>query len=146
MNLTILCHEDWARTGREETTRFSAGSYMGYEDVRRFYAPEQVCALIPRPQPEALYQPVTTSPVPVLIISDQADPQNPPENVASAKEHYPNSLALVAPGQGHGYTGFRLPGPDPGCFHRKRNDARIERGLPAAGTFAAVRCHAIGPS
>lgn len=106
MNLTILCHEDWARASREETTRFSAGSYMAYEDVRRFSVPEPVCALIPRPQPEALYQPVTTSPVPVLIISDQADPGNPPENVATAKEHYPNSLALVAPGQGHGYTGF----------------------------------------
>ncbi|MGA2490835.1 MAG: alpha/beta hydrolase, partial [Anaerolineales bacterium] len=31
MNLVILCHEDWARTRREETTQFSSGSYMGYE-------------------------------------------------------------------------------------------------------------------
>ncbi|HEX9028890.1 MAG TPA: alpha/beta hydrolase, partial [Anaerolineales bacterium] len=106
MNLTILCHEDWARTRRAETDRLSAGSYLGYADVRRYLAPDPVCALMPHPQPEALYQPVTTSPAAVLIISDEADPQNPPENVAGAPEHYPNSLRLVAPGQGHGYTGF----------------------------------------
>ena len=106
MNLTILCNEDWARLDREETSQYSEGSYLGYEDVRRYVAPEQVCALIPKPQPEALYQPLTTSPVPVLIFSNQADPQNPPENVATAKDHFPNSLTLVAPGQGHGYTGI----------------------------------------
>ena len=54
----------------------------------------------------ALYRPLTTSAAPVLIIDNQADPQNPPENVAGAKEHFPNSLTLIAPGQGHGYTGF----------------------------------------
>jgi hypothetical protein len=106
MNLTILCHEDWARTRPAETAQLSAGSYMGYEHVRRITVPEQICALIPRPQPAALYEPVTSSPVPVLIISNEADPQNPPENVAGAKDHYPNSLTLVAPGQGHGYSGF----------------------------------------
>jgi pimeloyl-ACP methyl ester carboxylesterase len=106
MNLNILCHEDWAKTRKEETERFSEGSYLGYADVRRYLAPEEVCDLMPQPQPEARYQPLTTSPVPVLIITNQADPQNPVENSAGAKEHYPNSLQLVAPGQGHGYTGF----------------------------------------
>jgi pimeloyl-ACP methyl ester carboxylesterase len=106
MNLTILCYEDWARTSPAETARFSQGSYLEYEDVRRFTVPEQVCAVLPHPQPAALYKPVTSSPVPALIISNQADPQNPPENVAGAKARYPNSLVVVAPGQGHGYTGF----------------------------------------
>jgi hypothetical protein len=106
MNLTILCNEDWAKIGREETIQFSAGAYTGYEDVRRLTVPEKVCPVIPLPQPDALYQPLTYSPVPVLIISKQADPQNPPENVASAKEHFPSSLGLVAPGQGHGFSGL----------------------------------------
>ena len=35
MNLIILCNEDWAKIGREESIQFSAGAYMGYEDVRR---------------------------------------------------------------------------------------------------------------
>ena len=106
MNLTILCHEDWAKTRPVETDRLSVGAYLGYADVRRMTVPEEVCAVIPRPQPKALYQAVTESQAPVLLISNQADPQNPPENVDGAKEVYPNSLTLIAPGQGHGYTGF----------------------------------------
>ncbi len=106
MNLNILCNEDWAKTRREETERYSEGSYLRYDDVRRYLAPEEICGLIPPPQPEALYQPLTNSTAPVLIITNQADPQNPVENAAGVKEHYPNGKQLVAPGQGHGYTGF----------------------------------------
>jgi pimeloyl-ACP methyl ester carboxylesterase len=106
MNLTILCHEDWAKLRPEETARSSERSYLTYADARRITVPEEVCASIPRPVPSALHKPLGTAPVPVLIISNEADPQNAPENVAGAKEHYPNSLVLVAPGQGHGYTGI----------------------------------------
>jgi hypothetical protein len=42
----------------------------------------------------------------VLFFNGEADPQNPPENVAGAKQRYPNSLSLVAPGQAHGFTGI----------------------------------------
>lgn len=37
--------------------------------------------------------------MPVLFVNGEADPQNRPENVAAAGEHYPASRALVAPGQ-----------------------------------------------
>lgn len=106
MNLTILCHEDWARLSPTETAQFSSESYLSYEDIRKFSVPEEVCAVIPRPQPSALYQTVKPSSKPVLLITNQADPQNPLENIADAKEHYPNSLTVVAPGQGHGYDGL----------------------------------------
>jgi pimeloyl-ACP methyl ester carboxylesterase len=106
MNMTILCHEDWARLRPTETAAFSSGSYLKYEDIRRFAVPEEACAAIPRPQPSALFREANSSPIPVLLISNEADPQNPPENVADAKEHYPNSLTAIAPGQGHGYTGL----------------------------------------
>lgn len=48
--------------------------------------------------------------MPVLFVNGEADPQNPPENVAAAGEHYPASRALVAPGQSHqeDTSGFRL--------------------------------------
>jgi pimeloyl-ACP methyl ester carboxylesterase len=105
MNLTILCHEDWARTRRAETDSQSAGSYLRYSDVRALTVPEDVCGVVPRPQPAALYGPVTGSAVPVLLVNGEADPQDPPANVAGAKQLYPNSLSLVAPGQSHGYTG-----------------------------------------
>ena len=106
MNMTILCHEEWASLRREQTAQLSAGSYLTYEDVRWYTVPEEICAVIPRPKAAALYEPVSGSDVPVLIITNEADPQNPLENVAEASKLYPNSLTLVAPGQGHGYTGI----------------------------------------
>jgi pimeloyl-ACP methyl ester carboxylesterase len=106
MNINILCHENWAKFRPMETAEYSSSSYLKYEDVRRFLVPAEFCAVMPTPPPAAMYQPVKSSPVPVLLISDGADPQNPPENVADATERYPNSLTVIAPGQGHGYTGL----------------------------------------
>jgi pimeloyl-ACP methyl ester carboxylesterase len=106
MNMTILCHEDWARLRPTETAQFSSGSYLNYEDIRRFTVPEELCAVMPRPESAALHRGENSSSIPVLLISNEADPQNPSENVADAKEHYPNSLTVVAPAQGHGYTGL----------------------------------------
>ena len=106
MNLTILCYEDWAKNRPAETTAASAGSYLTYDDVQALAVPANICALMPQPKAEALYGAVTTSSVPVLLFNGEADPQNPPENVAGAKQRYPNGLSLVAPGQAHGFTGI----------------------------------------
>jgi pimeloyl-ACP methyl ester carboxylesterase len=108
INLTILCHEDWAKIRQAETDALtlSSGSHLRYTDVRALTVPEEICAVMPRPQAAALYEPVTGSAAPVLFVNGEADPQDPPENVANAKRRYPNSLTLVAPGQAHGYTGI----------------------------------------
>ncbi len=106
MNLTILCYEDWAKMHPAETTSASSGSYLKYADIRALTVPEDICAAVPRPKAEALYGPVTGSAVPMLFFNGEADPQDPPENVAGAKQRYPNSLSLLAPGQAHGYTGI----------------------------------------
>ncbi len=106
MNLTILCNEEWAKMRPAEITAASAGSYLKYDDVRALTVPEDICAAMPQPKAEALYGPLTNSSVPVLFFNGEADPQDPPENVADAKQRYPNSLSLVAPGQAHGFTGI----------------------------------------
>ncbi|HJS29610.1 MAG TPA: alpha/beta hydrolase, partial [Anaerolineales bacterium] len=106
MNLTILCHEDWASIRPEETAAASAGSYLKYEDVRVLTVAEEICAEMPRPKTEALYGALTSSSVPVLFFNGEADPQDPPENVSGAEQRYPKSLSLVAPGQAHGFTGI----------------------------------------
>lgn len=106
MNLVILCHEDWAQIHQTDTDVFSESSYLDYADVRTLTLPEEICAVIPEPQPGALYAHTVGSPVSMLILNGEADPQDPPENVADAKKFYPNSVVLVAPGQGHGYTGI----------------------------------------
>jgi len=105
INLEILCYEDWAKTRPAETAALTSGSYLRYEDVRALTVPEEICAVMPPPQPEALYGPSTHSSVAVLLVNGELDPQDPPENVAEAQQIYPNSLTLVAPGQAHGYTG-----------------------------------------
>jgi pimeloyl-ACP methyl ester carboxylesterase len=106
MNLTILCFEDWAKDRPAETTAASASSYLTYDDIQALAVPANICAEMPRPKAEALYGPLTSSSVPILFFNGAADPQNPPENVANAKQRYPNSLVLVAPGQAHGFTGI----------------------------------------
>jgi pimeloyl-ACP methyl ester carboxylesterase len=106
MNLTILCSEDWAKDRPAETTAASAGSYLTYGDIQALAVPASICAVMPQPKAEALYGPITNSSVPVLFFNGEADPQDPPENVAGAKQRYPNSLSLAAPGQAHGFTGI----------------------------------------
>lgn len=106
MNLTILCYEDWARIRPLETSKATATSYLTYEDIRALTVPENICAEMPQPRREAFYGPLTNSSVPILFFSGEADPQDPPENVANAKQRYPNSLSLIAPGQAHGFTGI----------------------------------------
>jgi pimeloyl-ACP methyl ester carboxylesterase len=106
MNLTILCYEDWAKDRPAETIAASARSYLTYDDIQALAVPANICAVMPQPKAEALYGPLANSSVPVLLFNGEADPQNPPENVAGAKQRYPNSLSLVAPGQAHGFTGI----------------------------------------
>jgi pimeloyl-ACP methyl ester carboxylesterase len=107
MNLTILCYEDWAKMRPDEIARASAASYLKYEDVRALTVPEEICAALPPPETEALdYGPLMNSPVPILFFNGELDPQDPPQNVASARGRYPDSLTLVAPGQAHGFTGI----------------------------------------
>ena len=96
-----------ARLRRSEMADTSAGSYLTYEAVRKLVAPEDVCAAMPRPKEAAIYGPLRNSSVPILFINGDADPQDPPENVARARERYPNSLSVTAPGQSHGFTGLR---------------------------------------
>ena len=107
MNLTILCYEDWAKMRPEEIVKASSGSYLTYDDVRALTVPEEMCAAMPPPKEEALdYGPLKHSSVPIVFFNGESDPQDPPEHVAGAKERYPNSLTLIAPGQAHGFTGI----------------------------------------
>ena len=138
MNLTILCHEDWARMRREETAQFSTGSYMGYEDVRRFSGAGASMRADPPPAAGSAL------PAGDHLSRSRPDHQQPGRPAKPAGECRLRKRPLPEqPGAGCSRTGsrlygFHLPGSDPGGFHRKRNDARIERGLPAAGIPAAV--------
>ena len=103
MELTILCSESQERLTRAETD--TAGSYLSYDDVRALTVPEDVCRAVPQPPPAALYTPPVPVDVPVLLLNGDADPQDPPDNVAGAQRLFPDSLALTVPYEGHHYAG-----------------------------------------
>jgi pimeloyl-ACP methyl ester carboxylesterase len=87
----------------DEVARNGQNSYRGEVDLEQARSIAQTCALLPKPEPEALYGPTQKSDVPVLVLNAEEDPQNPPENVAKTAEVYPNSKVLVEPYRGH-YT------------------------------------------
>jgi pimeloyl-ACP methyl ester carboxylesterase len=105
MNLTILCHEPWARLDAAATTTAGAGSYLSYTDVRALTVPERLCAVVPRPAAAALYAPPAPVSVPMLFINGDADPQDPPANVASADRTYTDSVTITAVGESHQFAG-----------------------------------------
>jgi pimeloyl-ACP methyl ester carboxylesterase len=63
---------------------------------------EKICALWPVTEVAADFKAPVSSDVPVLLLSGEADPVTPPFNGDQAARTLPNSLHLVASGQGHG--------------------------------------------
>jgi pimeloyl-ACP methyl ester carboxylesterase len=72
--------------------------------VRALTLPEDVCTAVPPPPAEVLYGPATPVDVPVLLMNGEADPQDPPANVAGAGEAFPDSVSLTVPNQGHHFA------------------------------------------
>jgi fermentation-respiration switch protein FrsA (DUF1100 family) len=60
-----------------------------------------MCSVIPKGIVDADEGTPVRSQVPVLILNGEADPQDPPDNVANAQAELPNSLSLVVPGAAH---------------------------------------------
>ena len=103
MYAMIRCSEPWASGRIDEGARNGQGSYLSEADEEVAKSVAATCALLPRPQAEALYGPTQKSAVPVLVLNAEEDSQNPPENVAKTAEVYPNSKVLFEPYRSH-YT------------------------------------------
>ena len=99
MSYSVTCAEDFPYYTLEEATRAGEGSYLGSTIAQGL---DQVCALWPRGAVPADFNSPVQSPAPVLLLSGEADPVTPPSNGEFAARTLPNSLHLVAPGQGHG--------------------------------------------
>ena len=111
MSVVIRCSEGWARFDPAETARLGAKSYL--RDVEVAIARNQAtsCKYAPPGIVTANDTDAMTSDVPMLLILGEADPQNPPANVADAPNRFPNSRTVVVPGQAHtvGHLGC-MPG------------------------------------
>lgn len=101
MSGIIRCSEAWARFDLDETRRLGAGSY--YLDAELEMAQGQLlgCPFAPKGIVPADDGAPARGSMPVLFVVGDADPQDPPENIADAQIDFPNSLTVVAAGQGH---------------------------------------------
>jgi pimeloyl-ACP methyl ester carboxylesterase len=102
MSAAIRCSESWARYDPAEVARWGADSYYLESQLAQARMQAAACTFVP---PGFVYPddaaPVRSD-VPVLLLTGEADPQNPPEHVASAARDLPNSLRITVPGHGHG--------------------------------------------
>jgi len=97
MYWTIMCNEPWV--GAE--ARGPWGTFLdGY--LRATLAQlRTVCTFVPRrPEPVAAWSRVRAR-VPTLVLTGEADPQDPLGNLPRLRDALPRSLVVVARGQGH---------------------------------------------
>jgi pimeloyl-ACP methyl ester carboxylesterase len=101
MSVVIRCSEGWARFDPAETARRGADSYLGPSQVETAKNLAVACRYAPPGAVTPDDREMVTSDRPVLLVLGEADPQNPPANVADAPTDFPNSLTVVVPGQAH---------------------------------------------
>jgi pimeloyl-ACP methyl ester carboxylesterase len=101
MSQMILCSEAWARFGPSEVTRLGAGSYALDMERANAVAQATICHYLPKgvvaPDDAA---PVRTT-VPILWLTGDGDPQDPPANLTSVPAQEPNSRIVVMPALEH---------------------------------------------
>jgi pimeloyl-ACP methyl ester carboxylesterase len=98
MAYSVLCAEDEPFFTDAQAQAANANTYLGDAQTAEL---RQVCAIWPRGSAPADFKEPVRADVPVLLLSGEADPVTPPENAAQVAATLPNSLSLVAAGQGH---------------------------------------------
>jgi pimeloyl-ACP methyl ester carboxylesterase len=102
MNLAVLCSEDAPFFTEAQAEASNASTYLGDGETNRI---QVLCASWPRGELSADFKQPVVSDVPTLLLSGEADPVTPPANADQAAKTLPNSLHVVAPGQGHNVIG-----------------------------------------
>jgi pimeloyl-ACP methyl ester carboxylesterase len=97
-NLSVLCAEDAPFLNAEQLRAANADAYLGDSEIHKLGL---ACAIWPPGTIPADFKQPVASNAPVLLLSGEADPVTPPANARQAARTLPNSLQLVAPGQGH---------------------------------------------
>ena len=99
---SVVCAEDvpfYRRDGKfAGDARAESQAYLG-EAYRKL---ESICEHWPAAVVPSGFKAPVRSNAPVLLLSGELDPVTPPANAVRAAASLPNSLHIVAPGQGHG--------------------------------------------
>jgi pimeloyl-ACP methyl ester carboxylesterase len=94
MRFSVICAEDVPKYDQESQDE----GYLGELIVDTF---TEICKAWPQGQvPAGFHEPVSSN-IPVLLLSGEIDPVTPPANAEQTAQNLPNSLHVVAPGQGH---------------------------------------------
>ena len=102
MELAVVCSEDFPRLPDPGAPTAPDEFLLGDSMLR---AARIQCGAWPRGEVPAGFHDPVESDVPALLLSGEFDPVTPPEYADAVKAHLPNSLHLVARGQGHSVTG-----------------------------------------
>jgi pimeloyl-ACP methyl ester carboxylesterase len=98
MEMSVMCAEDFPLFPEDDS---KAGLLMGNAMIE---AARVQCGVWPRGEvPSGFHDPVESD-KPVLLLSGELDPVTPPEYADRVAENLPNSMHVVAPGQGHSVT------------------------------------------
>ena len=103
MEYEIVCAEPWA-SSQPAALSDQQGSFDYQNDLQTAQWWQYVCPLIPRSAAAVGSQQLTSSSVPVLAFSGDADPTDQPRNIAGAQQFWPDSRDIALPGQGHSVT------------------------------------------
>jgi pimeloyl-ACP methyl ester carboxylesterase len=101
MREIIVCSEAWARFDPAEVEQLGAGSYELPTELADARARAARCGALPTgvvPADDA--RPVVTD-VPILWLTGDGDPQDPPANLTSIATQQPNARVAVMPAQQH---------------------------------------------
>ena len=93
MRFSVMCSED--------LPFFPAEGSRGYYGDYFLQTFRQICNVWPQGQLPSGFKEAVRSNAPTLLLSGETDPVTPPANAAQAAQTLPNSLQIVAPGQGH---------------------------------------------
>jgi pimeloyl-ACP methyl ester carboxylesterase len=101
MGSSIWCSEPW--TGLDATGPW--GTDFDTYATAHTGALRNACSDVPkRAEPRSLWRLPTSSRVPVLALVGGADPQDPVTNLSDLNRHFPDSLPVVLPHQGHDFS------------------------------------------
>jgi pimeloyl-ACP methyl ester carboxylesterase len=103
MYLSVTCAEDLPMIKSGEGERNGTNTFLGDYRLQQQRA---ACALWPRGTVPDNYAEPTRSKVPALILTGQWDPVTPPAYGDTAARSLPNSLHVIVPHGGHGFTGL----------------------------------------
>lgn len=98
MLYSVVCTEDYPRIDREQIASVTADTFLGAVAIEPWM---EVCEGWTKAELPAGFENLSTSQVPALLLSGDADPVVPPEWAESVRSFLPNSLHVIVPGIGH---------------------------------------------